>query len=149
MEVDVVGVSMGGLVARAAASDWVARRSAAGSRRVRIARLFTLATPHKGATLANRICPDGTARDMRPGCDFLSRLNAEPPEHELICYARLRDWWVGATNTAPPGREPMWVDAPALLSHQLVTHDPVIRTDVARRLRGEEPLGRPSHPPRD
>lgn len=151
VEVDVVGVSMGGIVARAAASAMMGRLNH-GTKRLRIGRLFTMASPHRGATLAQLakgLCPDGTSRDMRPGCDFLCRLNAEASEHELVCYARLRDWWVGATNTAPPGQEPIWVDAPALTSHQLVTQDPLIRTDIARRLRGEEPLGRPSKPPRD
>lgn len=145
VEVDVVGVSMGGIVARAAASSCVN----SGAKRLRIGRLFTMASPHRGATLANLVCVDGTARDMKPGCEFLSRLNGEPSGHELVCYARLRDWWVGATNAAPPGQEPLWVDAPALISHQLITRDPLIRTDIARRLRGEESLGRPTRPPRN
>src|SRR5687767_10723716 len=45
-EVDVIGVSMGGLVARYAA---VPRP---GERRLRIARLFTIAAPHRGAAMA-------------------------------------------------------------------------------------------------
>ena len=51
--------------------------------------------------------------------------------------------------TAPPGEEPLWTDAHPLLSHNAVTADPLIRTDLARRLRGEASLGRPSKPPRD
>jgi len=46
-EVDVVGVSMGGITARAAAAGVFP-----GVTRLRIARLFTLATPHRGARLA-------------------------------------------------------------------------------------------------
>jgi hypothetical protein len=143
-EVDVVGISMGGLVARAAAVP-----DGGGRQRLRIARLFTLATPHRGATLARRVCLDGTSRDMRPGCDFLRRLQEAPRDYELVCYARLRDWWVGARNAAPPGEDPIWTDAPGLLSHQAISTDRLIGTDLARRLRGEEPLGHPSPPPRD
>lgn len=146
IEVDVIGVSMGGIVARAAAGI-MARPGA--RKRLRIARLFTLATPHRGAPIAKRLCPDATARDMRPGCDFLRRLSAAPMSHELVCYARLGDWWVGASNAAPEGRDPIWLDAWAALSHLTITTDRLIRTDIARRLRGEEPIGRASRPPRD
>ncbi|MEX2218709.1 MAG: hypothetical protein WD749_08105 [Phycisphaerales bacterium] len=163
-EVDVVGVSMGGLVARLAAAPELWCRPAGPVRGepgrprpgpaspaagLRIARLFTIATPHKGASIARWICPDRAARDMRAGCELVSRLNDRPRPYELVCYARLRDWWVGATNAAPPGEEPIWVDAWTLLSHNAVTMDKLIRTDLARRLRGEEPLGNPSRPPRD
>jgi hypothetical protein len=153
VEVDVVAVSMGGIVARAGAA-WPEHRRAGrlshtSRKRLRIVRLFTLASPHRGAKLAQRIAIDGTARDMRPGCEFLCRLNESPRPYELVCYARLHDWWVGATNAAPPGEEPIWIDAHPLLSHNAVTLDRLITTDVARRLRGEEPLGKPSKSPRD
>jgi pimeloyl-ACP methyl ester carboxylesterase len=46
LEVDVVGVSMGGLVARAAATPAASRRFGA---RLAIATLYTLGTPHRGA----------------------------------------------------------------------------------------------------
>src|ERR1043165_1221334 len=148
VEVDVVAVSMGGLVARAAAMRSTGFGSVA-RRRLRIARLFTMATPHRGATLAKRIARDGCARDMRPGSEFLARLNGAAREYELICYARLNDWWVGASNAAPPEEPPIWIDAPPLFSHQVISPARSIRPDIARRLRGEEPLGRPSKPPRD
>lgn len=140
--VDVIGISMGGLVARAAAStppDGVRRR-------LRVVRLFTLATPHRGARLARHLAPDAAARDMRPGSVFLARLDSalSTAEYQLICYARLRDRWVGEENTAPAGMWPIWTDPPGLLSHQTITLDRLILTDVARRLRGEPPLGHPS-----
>jgi hypothetical protein len=149
-EVDVVAVSMGGIVARAAACrDRLGLGGSDGAKRLRMARLFTLATPHRGAPLAERMPVDATARDMRPGCEFLGRLEGESRDYELVCYARLNDWWVGARNTSPPGVEPIWVDASSLLGHVTVTTDRLIRTDLARRLRGEEPLGGASRPPRD
>ena len=150
-EVDVVGVSMGGLVARAAASLPLVD----GQKRLRIARLFTLATPHRGAALAERVGvlrPDSAARCMRPGSEFLERLNAglASAKYELVCYARLNDTWVGASRTAPPGREPIWVSGTRVLSHITITQDARIAVDIARRLRGEEPLAvKGTRPPRD
>jgi len=88
---------------------------------------------------------------MRPGSPFLVRLDERLPDadYEMICYARLRDWWVGARNAAPPGEHPIWVRAsPFTMSHLLITRDGRILDDVCRRLIGEEPsLGAPSEPP--
>jgi pimeloyl-ACP methyl ester carboxylesterase len=151
-EIDVVGISMGGLVARAAAHTELLDEVLSAGKRLRIARLFTMATPHRGATLARRIAPDPAARSMKPGSEFLARLNAtcHEPGYELVCYARLRDGWVGASNTAPPGQEPIWCGGNRLLSHFTVTGEDRMIADIARRLRGEPPLaGTGSRPPRD
>jgi len=139
-ELDLIGISMGGLIARGlalAAPD------------IRIARIFTLATPHRGARMAPFVPIEPLAAAMRPVCDFLCRLDAALPAatYELHCYARLRDSWVGARNTAPHDREPYWVPGPTLLSHQTISADPLIRTDIARRLRGEPPLATHGSPP--
>jgi pimeloyl-ACP methyl ester carboxylesterase len=147
-EVDVVAMSMGGLVARVAAQLPLD----AGQKRLRVARLFTLATPHRGARLAGRVAIDAAARDMRPGCPFIDRLNASLPtaRYELVPYARLHDWWVGATNAAPPGRDPIWFAGTWLMSHVTIGADPRIAADIARRLRAELPLAAgPSRPPHD
>ncbi|MEO1129166.1 MAG: hypothetical protein AAFX05_05575 [Planctomycetota bacterium] len=147
-EVDVVGVSMGGIIARAAAAGTTHH-----GHRLRIRRLFTLASPHRGARLAKHIAIDAAARDMRPGSPFLRRLDEalEHADYELICYARLGDQWVGATNTAPPGMDPIWVKPQGLtMSHLMVSNDARIVEDICRRLVGSEPLlGPPSQPPRD
>lgn len=146
VEVDVVGVSMGGLVARLAAMPSSERRQ------LRIRRLFTLATPHRGARLAGRIAPDGAARDMRPGSDFLERIDDALPrsEYDLLCYAHLNDQMVGATNASPTGIDPIWVSGTLAFSHYTTTTDRRIRADLARRLRGEKPLALgTSRPPRD
>lgn len=142
-EVDVVAVSMGGLVARAGAAGL------GGSRRLRIHRLFTLATPHRGAALAERIRPDLAAREMRPGSEWLARLDAALPDAaaEIIPYARTGDAWVGATRTAPPGRDPIWTRGPFCLSHFTIALDEAITLDIARRLRGESPLATGASPP--
>jgi PGAP1-like protein len=142
-EVDLVGISMGGLIARAAAIP------GSGRKRLRIARMFTLGTPHRGARMARLIPLDPLVRGMRPGSTFLSHLDGGPLAYELVCYTRLRDSWVGARNTAPHGSDPFWTPGPLLLSHQTISLDPLIRTDIARRLRGEPPLAvRASPPPR-
>lgn len=145
VEVDVVATSMAGLVSRLAAIG------TDGRPRLRIARLFTLATPHRGAVIANRIAPDPTVRDMKPGSPLLGKLDAALPDadYELICYGRLRDGWVDARHTAPPGRDPFWSPGTRLWSHHTITADRLIIADIARRIRGEEPLARrASTPPR-
>lgn len=147
-EIDVMGVSMGGLVARLAAQLPLED----GQKRLRINRLFTLGTPHNGAILASKIALDRAAKDMKPGSPFLDRLNSTLPtaKYELICYARLNDRWVGATRCAPPGRESYWVSGTRVLSHAAITSDDRIIADVALRIRGEAPIARkPTRPPMD
>lgn len=143
-EFDVVAVSMGGLVARYMASGlW-------GGPRLRVRRVITLSTPHRGARLARLFKIDDAARAMEPGSEFLQRLDGELASraYELRCYTRLRDWWVGAPNCAPPGMEPMWLPTPALtMGHLLASIDLRLIVEAARVLRGEEPLGRPGATP--
>lgn len=158
-EIDVVGISMGGLVARLAALEPGARQAFgvdASLARLNIRRLFTLATPHRGAKLAGVVALDSAARDMKPGSDFLRRLDKAEADaggrpYEIVCYARLRDAWVGARNTAPRGAEPIWVSTPGHdLAHMMVSRDQRILLDVARRLRGEAPVAEAgSRPPGD
>ena len=139
--VDIVGISMGGLVARTLAAGLE------GHEPHTIHHLFTLATPHRGARLATVLRPDAAARDMRPGSPFLHALDEAWSRgrrpHETRAYALLRDWWVGATRTMPPGHGVHWVDPTPeafLLSHFLISRDPRIVADIARQLRGEPPL---------
>ncbi len=164
-EVDVIGVSMGGLVARLAASDILqraeAQRAAASGdgnsaspsiKRLNVKRLFTLGTPHKGAKLASFIAVDRASRRMRPGSEFLKLLDdaLADASYELVCYARLNDMMVGATNTAPDGHQPIWTGNVFFLPHITITNDARITLDIARRLRGEEPLATgTTQPPRD
>ncbi|MBX3387142.1 MAG: hypothetical protein KF768_11275 [Phycisphaeraceae bacterium] len=152
VEVDAIAVSMGGLVCRYAASPRLMRSHP----RLNLRRLFTIGTPHRGAWLADRIAVDRAARDMKPGSRFLSALDDELPraEYELVCYARLYDEFVGATRSAPAGREPIWLSGPRVLSHLTIAQDRRILADIAARLRGEPepPLARfidRGPPPRD
>lgn len=146
-ELDIVGISMGGLVARYAHAT-----PDHDGRRLRIARLFTLATPHRGAALARRITIDPASRSMRKGSPLLERIDASLTEEsiDIISYARLFDAMVGARNAAPPGHTPRWVPGPRVLSHVLVTTELLFVVDIALRLRGEPPLDLPcGEPPRD
>lgn len=141
---DVVAISMGGLVARQMAMQG----------QLRIVRLFTLATPHRGAHLAHHLAPDAASRAMRKGSPLLRELDAALPRagYTLTCYAALRDWWVHARNTSPPGTHPHWVDPVStiarLFSHFAINANMAIHTDIALRLRGMPPLtGEPCEPP--
>jgi pimeloyl-ACP methyl ester carboxylesterase len=153
IEVDVVGVSMGGLVARAAAMPLgeLPGGSETRGKRLKIRRLFTMGTPHRGATLAEVIAPDKAATDMKPGSPFLAALNGAYArrDYEVVSYAHLNDTWVGATNSSPPGEDPIWTGGTHVMSHFSITTDDRIMADLARRLRGEPPLGAPSPAPED
>lgn len=148
-EVDVVAISMGGLVARTAWAD----ASAVGREsdlRLNIATLYTLGTPHRGARLAQWIRLDDASAQMRPGSAFLKQLDAAtlgPDGPTIVPYATLRDSWVGTRNSAPHGQEPIWVPGRLVLSHHLISLDRRILADLGRRLRGEPPLALPSPPP--
>ncbi len=138
LEVDVIGFSMGGLVARYAAAE-----RTDGRRRLRIRRLFTIGTPHRGADMAELGTFERRASDMRCGSALLALLNQHVPAHEyeMYCYVRLGDLIVGADNTSPPGEHPWWVpNRPFEGAHHDAFRDPRIIADIARHLRGETPF---------
>jgi len=139
-EVDVVGVSMGGVVARDAAA---ARPNGVRARRLRIARLFTLSSPHRGATLAGIPSFHPLQVDLRYGSDFLRRLDAESrvARYEVFPYVRLDDRIVGPENAAPFGQDPWWLSNDLFsAAHVAGCIDPRAHADIARRLRGEAPI---------
>lgn len=152
LEVDVVAVSMGGLVARYAALDPALRNhersdeAAPAAPPLRIRRLFTLATPHRGAIAARVPLPQPRVRDMRAGSQFLAVLDAALLQQraaglELYPYVRRGDAVVGAAATAPPGEHPIWVaNQPFSLAHGSIAEDERVLADIARRLRGEPPF---------
>lgn len=148
-EVDVIGISMGGLVARlAAAPDMGGSNSA---RRLRIARLFTISSPHAGARLAELPTLNSIQLDMREGSGFYRRLRESEaadtergaadgggPVYPIIPYARLNDGIVGAEYAAPVGRLPIWMPSrPFEDGHVGAPSDPRILADICRQLRGE------------
>ncbi len=151
-EVDVVAVSMGGLASRLAAAPRDSLGACGEGLRpqpLRIARLFTLATPHRGASLAEIVAIDTCAKEMRPGNPVFRAMDESLAAHpiEIVPYTRLRDGMVGAQNTAPPGENPIWIDAPPVLAHLAITTDKRIMLDIALRLRGETPIASQGGPP--
>lgn len=149
IEVDVVGNSMGGLVALYAVLP-PEPGSTTSFRALRAARVFTLGSPLRGAEAAKIPALGGLIVDMRPGSEFLAKLDASNCCQlcELIPYTRSDDGFVGADNTAPRGKNPWWVPAEFFQSGHATTHDDKrILADIARRLRGEEPFTQGSPTP--
>jgi pimeloyl-ACP methyl ester carboxylesterase len=155
VEVDVVGFSAGGLVARWAALP-AAERARAGQppgtptgKRLRVARLYTLATPHAGADMADRMSTDSMTDDMDPASAFLQALNgrAGGEGYELVCYAQTGDLWVGARHAAPPGSTPIWTHGAWNGGHMSIRRNAIFVADICRRLRGEAALARVAGPP--
>jgi hypothetical protein len=139
IEVDVVGYSMGGIVGRYAAMS-----TDNGRKRLKIRRLFTISSPHRGARLAALpLFFDRRVAEMRCGSVFLASLDVDlsGEPFELICYARLGDLTVGSRNTSPMGVDPFWVpNRPVSMGHISAAFDKRILLDIARRLRGEDPI---------
>lgn len=136
-EVDVVAISMGGLVARYAAADPLHGQPV---RRLRIARLFTISTPHQGADLAVLPATGRLQMDMRADSAFLQRLaeSYEDASYTIYPYVRLGDRIVGPPNTAPGDEPPLWLPNRRLeFAHLAAYRDPRILADIARRLRHE------------
>ncbi len=134
--IDIVAHSMGGLVGR-----FCGTTNHPDGRVLHIERLYTLASPHRGATLANIATPDATARGMRAGSDFLRGLGAAPTTiRRLITFTHAKDPVVGAHNTSLHNEHPRWCSGSRLLSHFSVAHNPIVLATIARELRSEPPL---------
>lgn len=139
-EVDVIGMSMGGVVARHAA---VPERDGTSSKRLKVARLFTIGSPHRGANMAALPSFHSLHLSMRVDSSFMSELNAEyrNADYKVYSYVRLGDSIVGVENAAPPGETPWWVSGGLCPSaHIGAVMDPRIQSDIARRLRAERPF---------
>jgi pimeloyl-ACP methyl ester carboxylesterase len=117
-DVDVVGISMGGVAARYASISPV------HGRRLRIHRLFTISSPHQGVApmvgVPIRLLP--ALECLRPGSQFLAKLNSSSDPNSvypIYAYVCLQDELVGEQYAAPPGQVAWWVSAPWFyISHQ-------------------------------
>ena len=148
VEVDVVGYSMGGILARLAAEG--PREDEPPRKRLRIRSLYTLATPHAGThAWGDFFAPDPSAREMQKESDLLASLNERLPEarYTLVCYATLNDLIVGAKHAAPPGMDPIWTPATGRMSHFSIPRNRRVLADIALRLRAETPLQAEGSPP--
>ncbi len=138
VSIDLIGISMGGIVARYACTA----EGSSTFRPLAAEHIYTICTPHQGARLAVLPTDDQRQVDMRMESEFLARLNAarSTDSFELIAYSRLNDPLVGETLCAPPGERSWWVaHGPSLGAHMGASEDPRIVADIARRLRGESP----------
>ena len=136
-EVDVVGASLGGLVARYAAAP---SPDPAHPRRLRIARLFTISSPLAGARLAEIGGINSFYRDIQPGSAFLNSLAAQDAHatYQLYPYVYLGDPVIGDQYAAPPGKSPFWLsNNTGFPDHWAIMTDQRVLADIARRLRDE------------
>lgn len=146
VEVDVVGLSMGGLVGRYAAAplrEGRTRRALGGmyeTKRLRIARLFTIGTPHRGTPMGYTLPLDPVVRSMWPNSELIQYLDAQYPgsAYELVPYTLLQDGIAFPPNTAPPGEAPHWLPhrMPST-PHHAGFYDPRIWADILLQLRGD------------
>jgi pimeloyl-ACP methyl ester carboxylesterase len=134
-EVDVVAFSMGGLVARYAA---LPVQGEAPRKRLRIKRLFTISTPHRGARVATLPLPHPLLWSMRPGSPLLKQLDdgLADADYELHTYVQSGDLIVGEVNAAPVNYVAYRTSQERLDAHNAAPRDPRIKLDIARRLRG-------------
>ena len=99
VEVDVVGNSMGGLVAMYAADP------GRPLPHLRIRRLMTISTPFRGANMARDFPIGPMAKAMQPGSAFLANLYRPDaaPAYKLTPYCRLGDEWGRRRQHRPAG----------------------------------------------
>jgi len=141
-EVDVIGMSMGGVVARYASLPLKE-----SGKQLRIARLFTISSPLRGANQADWVpAVHPLIPPLRHGSALIAQINAKAPPYPVYSYVRLGDIAVGASNASEPGQGVWWLSTPALESaHNGAMFDSRILADIARRLR-EEPTFATSPP---
>lgn len=159
--VDVIGFSLGGIVARYAAlnSDDRSRLAYAagdssldasdpGFKRLNIARLYCIAAPNLGAEAADPPSLDDRVLAIRRGSALLNGLNSAwsrqtRAPYEVHTYVRLEDRIVGPANAGLPDTPAWWVsNLPLQLAHADAYKDPRILADIGRRLRNERPYTR-------
>jgi len=147
-EVDVVGISLGGLAARACAAP---PQTTANFQRLKIVRLFTLSSPLAGARVA-KLGFTSFQMEIRPDSELQKYLAAVDPDpkYEIYSYVHLDDEMVGPENASIPGRNPYWlpnIPLVPILPHEQMMIDERAYADIARRLRGETPFTLPNPAP--
>ena len=132
---DVVGVSLGGTGARFAAAPDLETPG----KRLRVARLFSISSPHGGARLAAPPGPGKMHSQMRadPGAVELARWDGTAG-YEMYPYVCLGDWVVGKENAAPAGQETLWIASMPMEigfdPHRGSWRDPRILADIGEEV---------------
>lgn len=165
-EVDVIGFSLGGVVARYAAMSpddranvylgaqegSEDRLSARSRKRLKVSRLFCISVPNSGCDAAEPPTLDDRVVAIRRRSPFLLAVDRVQGSwgttlddreraafaFPIYAYARLDDEIVGAYNAGVGTRPPWWVSNRLFeVAHGDAYRDPRILADIARRLRGE------------
>lgn len=134
--VDVVGVSLGGLVAIDAASPPEDPRY--DPRTLEMRNLYAISTPFEGAQMA--FFPGSKfLDDMMPNSDYLKRIRQDVVEanYNIVAYGRLGDMWVGTENVQAESYPFYWLPNHGMEDPHHGFNDPRIAADIARRLRHE------------
>ncbi len=134
---DLIGFSMGGLIAR----YYVQRLG--GVDRVR--RLITLAAPHRG-TIWSHFAPLPGLRQMRPGSAFIEDLNSDADMLRRVEFVSL---WTPFDLLVFPARRAILPDHPDVripaAAHPLMLSDPRVHDTLVRLLdTSREPNGQSS-----
>ncbi|MCX4906019.1 alpha/beta fold hydrolase [Streptomyces sp. NBC_00878] len=134
-EVDIVGHSLGGLIAR-----YYAQRLG-GDLRVRT--LVTLGTPHSGTRVAPLMDAHPIVRQMRPGSGVLDELRKPTPQ----CRTRFVSFWSDLDQLMDP-LETACIEHPDLLTqnvrvsgigHLALPVHPAVAAGIRQALDAEEP----------
>lgn len=136
--VDVVGLSLGGIVAVDA------RANCSGvlpDRRLNVQRLFAIGSPFTGVQLADFIPLTPYLRSMRPDSPFIERIAASSATMDVVAYGHRFDDVVGIEHCAPSGRTVNWLaDNSWFWAHIASLLDVRIVADIALRLHGKVPI---------
>lgn len=139
--IDVVGHSMGGIVTRDAA------RHRHG---LKVARLFSLSSPHRGAGWLAPYTPHPHAQALRPQSTFLAEVNADPTSHdfEIHTFRLHHDRLISAESAHAVGHTHYdWPSLrPWLSSHASTQWDIRICTAVVGMLLGHVKADPAVHP---
>lgn len=137
--VDMVGMSMGGLVARTSGSGLI-------DEPLKIRNLFTLGTPHRGAQIADTISPSTASDQMRPGSDFLQRLDSHPVPEHTHCFTMQGDKVIGPDSGVARGATEYRLPGRPGEDHLHIMADPLALMHIARLLRHEPGVLAPHDP---
>jgi hypothetical protein len=140
-KVDVIGISMGGTVARDAACP-PRGQGIDDPHRLKIDTFYGISVPHRGVRLGVFGFYDSMAREMFRNSETNRRIEAyfKPGDYRIEDYGRLGDPWVGVENATVPGHYIRWLPNTTFGDAHLGFLDPRIVADIVKRIRGEEPF---------
>ncbi|MEK7953840.1 esterase/lipase family protein [Luteolibacter soli] len=122
----VIGFSMGGLISRYYLQELGGAKRCDG--------FFTISTPHHGTKMAHLFYGEG-ARQMRPGSDFLTHLEATENRlgsMPIVSYRTPADLIIRPTTSSEWDRA-VNLSIPCPL-HPMMTFSPRVRRDILSRL---------------